>query len=181
MLCSTDVTTAGCRRQYTEMLDVLVKSTGNDQIRPSRFSRWVGCAAEVVVAGGCGDDDLVGSGVESAVDEFDAPAGHFADVVAAFAHAPPALASLAAGVIERFFGTLKYEHLYRAPIDDGGALAVETARFRDIYNRVRPHQAFGDRTPRQAYLRHVTRRPTAGLPAERCNWPRVGSHWARLR
>jgi putative transposase len=24
------------------------------------------------------------------------------------------------GVIERFFGTLKYEHLYRALIDDGG-------------------------------------------------------------
>jgi transposase InsO family protein len=23
------------------------------------------------------------------------------------------------GVIERFFGTLKYEHLYCAPIDDG--------------------------------------------------------------
>jgi hypothetical protein len=35
---------------------------------------------------------------------------------------------------------LKYEHLYRAPIDDGGALAMETARFRDIYNRIRPHQ-----------------------------------------
>lgn len=49
-------------------------------------------------------------------------------------------------------GTLKYEHLYRAPIDDGGALAVETARFRDIYNRIRPHQALDDRTPRQAYL-----------------------------
>ena len=56
------------------------------------------------------------------------------------------------GVIERFFGTLKYEHLYRAPIDDGGALAMETARFRDIYNRIRPHQALDDRTPRQAYL-----------------------------
>jgi putative transposase len=25
------------------------------------------------------------------------------------------------GVIERFFGALKYEHLYRAPIDDGDA------------------------------------------------------------
>jgi putative transposase len=56
------------------------------------------------------------------------------------------------GVIERFFGTLKYEHLYRAPIDDGGALAMATARFRDIYNRIRPHQALDDRTPRQAYL-----------------------------
>lgn len=56
------------------------------------------------------------------------------------------------GVIERFFGTLKYEHLYRAPIDDGGALAMETARFRDIYNRIRPHQSLGDRTPRDAYL-----------------------------
>jgi hypothetical protein len=36
---------------------------------------------------------------------------------------------------------LKYEHLYRAAIDDGGALAMETTRFRDIYNRIRPHQA----------------------------------------
>ena len=33
------------------------------------FSWWVGCAAEVVVAGGCADDDLVWSGVEAAVDE----------------------------------------------------------------------------------------------------------------
>jgi putative transposase len=56
------------------------------------------------------------------------------------------------GVIERFFGTLKYEHLYRAPIDDGGALAMETARYRQIYNTIRPHQTLGDRTPRQAYV-----------------------------
>ena len=39
------------------------------------------------MAGGCGDDDLVRSGVEAAVDEFDAPAGHFADEVAAGAGA----------------------------------------------------------------------------------------------
>jgi putative transposase len=56
------------------------------------------------------------------------------------------------GVIERFFGTLKYEHLYWALIDDGGAQAMKTARFRDIYNCFRPHQSLGDRTPRQAYL-----------------------------
>jgi putative transposase len=29
------------------------------------------------------------------------------------------------GVVERFFGTLKYEHLYRATIGDGNYLAVE--------------------------------------------------------
>jgi putative transposase len=56
------------------------------------------------------------------------------------------------GVFERFFGTRKYEHLYRVLIDDGGALAMETDRFRDIYNRIRPHQSLGKRTPRQAYL-----------------------------
>jgi transposase InsO family protein len=56
------------------------------------------------------------------------------------------------GVIERFFGTLKYEHLFRAPIDDGGAFAMESARFREIYNRIRPHQSLGDRTPRDACL-----------------------------
>jgi hypothetical protein len=56
------------------------------------------------------------------------------------------------GVIERVFGTLKYEHLYRAPIDDGGRLAMETARFRDIYDRIRPHRSLGDRTPREVYV-----------------------------
>jgi putative transposase len=56
------------------------------------------------------------------------------------------------GVIERFFGTLKYEHLYRGLIDDGDALAVEINRFRQIYNAIRPHQAIADRTPRDAYL-----------------------------
>ncbi|MFI5615383.1 integrase core domain-containing protein [Amycolatopsis sp. NPDC051903] len=55
------------------------------------------------------------------------------------------------GVIERFFGTLKYEHLCRAPIHDGGALAMETSRFRDIYHRIRPHRSLGDRTSHEAY------------------------------
>jgi transposase InsO family protein len=56
------------------------------------------------------------------------------------------------GVIERFFGTLKYEHLFRGPIGDAGALAVEVGRFRQIYNAIRPHQAIGDRRPRDAYV-----------------------------
>jgi putative transposase len=56
------------------------------------------------------------------------------------------------GVIERFFGTLKYEHLYRAEITDGDALAVEVNCFRQVYNTIRPHQALDDRTPRAAYL-----------------------------
>jgi transposase InsO family protein len=56
------------------------------------------------------------------------------------------------GVVERFFGTLKYEHLYRGYIGDGDALDMEIHRFRIIYNTVRPHQALKDRTPHQAYL-----------------------------
>jgi putative transposase len=56
------------------------------------------------------------------------------------------------GVIERFFGTLKYEHLFRGYIGDGDALDMEAHRFRVIYNTIRPHQALADRTPKQAYL-----------------------------
>ncbi len=56
------------------------------------------------------------------------------------------------GVVERFFGSLKYEHVFRCDIPDGDALAVETNLFRQTYNTIRPHQALGDRTPRQAYL-----------------------------
>jgi putative transposase len=53
------------------------------------------------------------------------------------------------GVVERFFGTLKYEHLYRATIGDGNALAVEVNLFRHIYNTLRPHQSLDERTPRR--------------------------------
>ena len=56
------------------------------------------------------------------------------------------------GVVERFFGTLKYEHLFRGYIGDGDALDMETHRFRIIYNTIQPHQGLNDRTPHQAYL-----------------------------
>jgi putative transposase len=56
------------------------------------------------------------------------------------------------GVVERFFGTLKYEHLYRGYIGDGDALDMEVHRFRITYNTIRPHQALADHTPKQAYL-----------------------------
>jgi transposase InsO family protein len=56
------------------------------------------------------------------------------------------------GVVERFFGTLKYEHLCRATVGDGNALAVEVNLFRHTHNTLRPHQALDERTPRAAYL-----------------------------
>lgn len=42
------------------------------------------------------------------------------------------------GVIQRFFGTLKYEHLSRAEIADGDTLTVEVNWFRHVYNTIRP-------------------------------------------
>jgi transposase InsO family protein len=55
------------------------------------------------------------------------------------------------GVIERFFGTLKYEHLFRGVIADGDALDMEVHRFRIIYSTIRPHQALDDRVPSAAF------------------------------
>lgn len=53
-------------------------------------SSWrVGGSAEVVVAGGCGDDHGVGFVEVFGVDDADLPAGHFAGVVAAFAGTAP--------------------------------------------------------------------------------------------
>ena len=54
-------------------------------------SWWVGGAAEVVVAGGCGDVDGVRPAVEAAIYETDAPAGHLPYAVAAFASAAAVL------------------------------------------------------------------------------------------
>ena len=62
------------------------------------------------------------------------------------------LTKVSNGVIERFFGTLKYEHLYRATIGDGNALAVEVNLFRHACNTLRPRQARGERAPLAACL-----------------------------
>lgn len=56
------------------------------------------------------------------------------------------------GVIERFFGTLKYEHLYRREIADVMTLVAEVEAFRLIYNTVRPHESVGDVPPMERYL-----------------------------
>lgn len=55
------------------------------------------------------------------------------------------------GVIERFFGTLKYEHLYRQEIGDVMTLVAEVEAFRLIYNTVRPHESLGDVPPLTRY------------------------------
>ncbi|MEU6189045.1 integrase core domain-containing protein [Nocardia sp. NPDC047038] len=55
------------------------------------------------------------------------------------------------GVIERFFGTLKYEHLFRGAIADGHTLDMEVHRFRVICSTIRPHQEIDDQVPRAAF------------------------------
>jgi putative transposase len=56
------------------------------------------------------------------------------------------------GVVERFNGSLKYEHLYRLEIADALALADEAEAFRRLYNEVRPHETLGQERPLDHYL-----------------------------
>jgi len=55
------------------------------------------------------------------------------------------------GVIERFFGAIKYEHLYRREIGDGLALAAEVDIYQRIYNTIRPHEAITMKRPLDRY------------------------------
>ena len=59
------------------------------------------------------------------------------------------------GVIERWYESLKYEHLYLHEIDDGPALAEHVAAFRQIYNHQRPTR--GDRLGTAARARPSSR------------------------
>ena len=56
------------------------------------------------------------------------------------------------GVVERFNGSLKYEHLYRLEIADALDLADEAEAYRDLYNTIRPHEALDFATPLSRYL-----------------------------
>jgi putative transposase len=60
------------------------------------------------------------------------------------------------GVVERWFQSLKYEHLYRHEIDDGPGLAAQVERFLDVYNTRRPHEALDFALPIDRYLRPPT-------------------------
>jgi transposase InsO family protein len=51
------------------------------------------------------------------------------------------------GVVERFNGSLKYEHLYRLEISDALVLAEEAEACRRLYNEIRPHESLDFATP----------------------------------
>lgn len=56
------------------------------------------------------------------------------------------------GQIERFFRSIKYDHLYRREIGDGVELAHHVENYRHIYNAIRPHEAIDMATPITRYL-----------------------------
>lgn len=56
------------------------------------------------------------------------------------------------GVIERFFESVKYDHLYRREIADGHVLHQEVQAYRRLYNEIRPHERLDFGTPLAAYL-----------------------------
>jgi len=64
------------------------------------------------------------------------------------------------GVVERFTGSLKYEHLYRLEISNGHDLNLECEKFRRLFNEVRPHESLGFVTPEQAFLKKPESPPT---------------------
>ena len=64
------------------------------------------------------------------------------------------------GQIERFFGALKYERLYRHDISDGVDLAAHARDFRTIYNSIRPHETIGMARPLERYRKP----PTTNIP-----------------
>jgi putative transposase len=55
------------------------------------------------------------------------------------------------GVRERAFGSLKYERLYREPIDDALDLVREAGAFRREFNSVRPHEALAWNRPLEVH------------------------------
>jgi putative transposase len=57
------------------------------------------------------------------------------------------------GVVERFNESIKYEHLFRHEITDGQHLIEHVEEYRDIYNRIRPHESLDFYPPLQTYLR----------------------------
>lgn len=53
--------------------------------------------------------------------------------------------------IERLWRTLKYDHIYLSPADNGIACREGISTFLDYYNQERPHSSLDDHTPNEVY------------------------------
>ncbi len=74
------------------------------------------------------------------------------------------------GVIERWYQSIKYEHLYLHEIDDGPALAEHVLDYARLYNETRPHEAIDWAQPLTRYNANPTRPSTPGRPhSQRAN------------
>ncbi len=60
------------------------------------------------------------------------------------------------GVVERFFGAIKVEQLWRELPDDGPSMATAVAAYLELDNAGRPHEALGQRFPLTAYTAPLT-------------------------
>lgn len=66
------------------------------------------------------------------------------------------------GVIERYHGAIKIEALWRQLPADGTEMSEAVEVFRDVYNRIRPHETLGGDRPIDRYL--ADPEPTLSTP-----------------
>ena len=64
------------------------------------------------------------------------------------------------GVIERYHGAIKIEHLWRELPADGHEMTRMVDDFRHLYNTIRPHETLHGARPIEAYLADPDDRPT---------------------
>lgn len=63
--------------------------------------------------------------------------------------------------VERLLRTVKYEHIYLNPAENGTALKRGLATYFAWYNQKRPHSSLDDQTPDDFYFRAVTQQQAA--------------------
>jgi putative transposase len=61
--------------------------------------------------------------------------------------------------VERLWRTIKYEEVYLRAYDSVSDARASIGRYRDLYNRRRPHSSLDGRTPDQAYYGHESMLP----------------------
>jgi len=64
--------------------------------------------------------------------------------------------------VERLWRSIKYEEVYLKAYKDRTEAKQGIGTYLDLYNRVRPHQALGYRTPREMFQREQPRERPAG-------------------
>ena len=145
----TYVPLAGCHMYLVAIIDVYSRYIVGWSLSSTMTTRWCReCLEEAIERHGAPEILNTDQGSQFTSPEFSEPFEGFSGLRFSMDGKGRAIDNI---FIERFWRSLKYEKIYLEPSDNGLELYHKIKDYMEFYNRKRPHQSLGYKTPEEMF------------------------------